>query len=289
MTSYDKNVNVAALIAAGVLQFDRMIEKDICCKYCGERNDVNWEEIRDVPTCMFHCCDPECRSNYVVDLETIKGWKVEERVILTALLEALDMKENVTEMLPDQVWKLGRRNRREYFFLRSVGHDNIRQIMAMFANQGKAVLVTTRQYGREILSQFMTNRCFSLEEVGTLDEKYRIIYDKELMESFIDDPPQTESRAKPKRSVRAGKIERLVTVLKDQVHAAHEYMEFTAAEGEIKLLPPLNQTELAKLGNMSQQDVSRCLNDSEAGVLRLLYNKSKTLDGIEMLYRMFPS
>jgi hypothetical protein len=237
---------------------------------------------------MFHCCDPECRANYIVDLDTIKGWKVEETIFLATLVETLDMKEKITEMISGQIWKLGRRNRREYFFLRSVGHDSIHSIMAMFSNQPKAVLITTRQYGREILSQFMTNRCFSLEDVGALDEEYRIVFDRELIESYVGDHEKTIKKSKPKRSLLAGKIEVLTQAMKEHVYAAYNYMEHTGQSGEIKLLPRPNQAQLAKMTNLTQQDVSKCLRDPETAILKLLWENSKTMDGIDKLARMFP-
>ena len=57
--------------------------------------------------------------------------------------------------------------------------------------------------------------------------------------------------------------------------------------GEIKLLPRPTQKMLAKLTNMHEREVSRCLKDSEAKILRLLWEQSDTLEGIESLARTF--
>jgi len=235
---------------------------------------------------MFGCSKYDCRTTYVIDTETIKGWKVNDTIILQSLVESLGMKEKILEMVTDQIWKLGRRQRREYFFIRSVNNDNILQLMAMFANQPKAVLITTRD--ADTIKRFMPNTCFTLCEVGTLDEEYRIVFDMEMIESCVGDNEKTIRKSKPKRSLLAGKIEVLVQAMKEHVYAAHDYMEHTAEAGEIKLLPKPNQAQLAKMTNLSQQDVSKCLRDPEAAILRLLWEKSKTMEGIEELARMFP-
>ena len=283
----DPNIDIPALAAAGLVYFDRIIEKYISCKYCSAHGEIFWHDFGDGPVCMFGCNESHCRSTHKIDPETIKGWRVNDTVILRSLVESLGMKENITEILADQIWKLGRRQRREYFFIRSVSHDNISQIMAMFGNQPKAVLITTRD--ADTIKRFMPNvTCFSLCEAGTLDEEYRITFDMELIETYVGDHEKTKKKSKPKRSLLAGKIEVLTQAMKEHVYAAYNYMEHTGQSGEIKLLPRPTQAQLAKMTDLSQQDVSKCLRDPEATILKLFWENSKTMDGIDKLASMFP-
>jgi len=283
------NVDIPALAAAGLVYFDRIIEHYLSCKYCTSRGEAYWNDYGQGPVRMFGCNQYDCRSTYPIDPETIKGWKVNDTVILRSLVESLGMKENMTEVVTDEIWKLGRRQRREYFFIRSVGHDDLPQLMAMFANQPKAVLITTRDTGVDTLKQFiMANTCFSLDELGTFGEAYRIVFDVKRIDAIVGDNEKTTKKSKPKRSLLAGKIEVLTQAMKEHVYANHDYMEHTALSGDIKILPRPNQTQLAQMTNLSQQDVSKCLKDEEATILRLLWENSKTMEGIEELTRMFP-
>jgi hypothetical protein len=75
--------------------------------------------------------------------------------------------------------------------------------------------------------------------------------------------------------------------MKEHVFAAYDYMLDTAGRGEVKLLPRPTQKMLGKMTNMHEREVSRCLKDSEAKILRLLWEQSCSLDGIESLMRTF--
>ena len=108
--------------------------------------------------------------------------------------------------------------------------------------------------------------------------------DKSVLEAA---PPEAAKKTRKRRSERAAKIELLEQAMKDHVFAAYDYMQDTASRGEIKLLPRPSQELLAKMTQMQQHDVSRCMNDPEGKVLRLIWDKSQTLDGIHDLARMF--
>lgn len=233
---------------------------------------------------MFGCNQSECRATYLIDPETIKGWKVNDTVILRSLVASLGMKENMTEVATDKIWKLGRRMRREYFFIRSVGHDDLPQLMTMFANQPKAVLITTRDTGVDTLKQFMSNTCFSLYELGTFDEDYRIVFDVEKIDAIVGTPAvEEESVIQPKRASRAASIELLTEIMKDHVRSVCEHADFTGRNGNFEFIPRPTQAELAKMAKIPQYEVSRCLNDPTAVLFKLLWEKSEDEHNLEFL------
>ena len=109
-----------------------------------------------------------------------------------------------------------------------------------------------------------------------------------LDESLLEEQnPESAPKPRKRRGERAAKIELLEQAMKDHVIAAYDYMQDTASRGEIKLLPRPTQAMLGKMTKLSQKEVSRCLLDSEGKILRLLWEQSCTLDGIESLARMF--
>jgi hypothetical protein len=74
--------------------------------------------------------------------------------------------------------------------------------------------------------------------------------------------------------------------MKEHIFSAYDYMNHTASCGEIKLLPRPTQEMLAKMTNMEQPDVSRCLKDSEGKIFKMLWEKSQSLDGIHELAKI---
>ena len=267
------------------MYFDRIIEHYLSCKYCTSRGEAYWNDYGQGPVRMFGCNQYDCRSTYPIDPETIKGWKVNDTVILRSLVESLGMKENMTEVVTDEIWKLGRRQRREYFFIRSVGHDDLPQLMAMFANQPKAVLITTRDTGVDTLKQFiMANTCFSLDELGTFGEAYRIVFDVERIGAIVGTPAvEEESASQPKRASRAASIESLTEIMKDHIRAVCEHADFTGRNGQFEFIPRPTQAELAKMAKIPQYEVSRCLNDPTAVLFKLLWEKAEAEQNLEFL------
>ena len=265
------------------MYFDRIIEKYISCKYCSAHGEIFWHDFGDGPVCMFGCNEHHCRSTHKIDPETIKGWRVNDTVILRTLVESLGMKENITEVVTDEIWKLGRRQRREYFFIRSVDHNDLPQLMAMFANQSKAVLFTTRD--TDTIRRFMPHSCFSLYEIGTLDEEYRIVFDLEMIDSVVGAPPSVdeETAPKPLRASRAASIELLTDIMKDHIRAVCEHADFTGRNGDFRFIPRPTQTKLAEMAKIPQYEVSRCLDDKRADMLRLLWEKSEDSGNLEFL------
>jgi hypothetical protein len=92
----------------------------------------------------------------------------------------------------------------------------------------------------------------------------------ESSESDVQKP-----KPQPRRSSRTAKIELLVNELTQHLRSAADHAH---ASGE--LLPRPTQQELARRTSMSKSDVSRCLKDSSAKQLRLLWQTADDLDAV---------
>jgi len=157
-------------------------------------------------------------------------------------------------------------------------------LVALLKQHPKATIVTATSRFMTKLQNQLPNRCIALELSATFLEDGSMEIDPSALEEI-----KAESAKQPRkrRGERTAKIELCERAMKDHVFAAYDYMLDTANRGEIKLLPRPSQAMLGKMTNLSQKEVSRCLKDKEAKILRLLWEKSCTLDGVESLARMF--
>ena len=136
----------------------------------------------------------------------------------------------------------------------------------------------------DTLKQFMSNACFSLYELGTFDEDYRIVFDVEMIDAIVGTSPvEEESTSQPKRASRAAGIEFLTEIMKDHVRAVCEHADFTGRNGNLEFIPRPTQAELAKMAKIPQYEVSRCLNDPTAVLFKLLWEKSEDEHNLEFL------
>ncbi|HSQ58005.1 MAG TPA: hypothetical protein VLM40_19935, partial [Gemmata sp.] len=84
-----------------------------------------------------------------------------------------------------------------------------------------------------------------------------------------------------KREERARKIEILVQEVREHLKAARDTAQFRRELGQIPaLLKRPSQKELAKRCRLTESDVSRCLKDPEAGLLRVLWDAAGDLEQV---------
>ena len=85
-------------------------------------------------------------------------------------------------------------------------------------------------------------------------------------------------KPRPKRAVRAAKIESIRRALVDHIKAARDYA-FTAKQyDKDPLMPRPNKTKLAELAGVELHDITRCFKDDPQ--LVRLYNMADSLDDI---------
>ena len=220
-----------------------------------------------------------------IEKSDLKRWRVHAESFAKQFAKAMKIRGQISTILPDQLWYLGRRGNRQYVFARSLGMQTQEGLMAALSKYPKATIVTASESLMSRLQKSLPNpSCIALACVASLHEDGSLSLDESVFEDI-----SSEATPKPRkrRGERTAKIELLERAMKDHVITAYDYMQDTADRGEVKLLPRPSQEMLGKMTNLSQKEVSRCLLDSEAKILRLLWEQSCTLDGIESLARMF--
>lgn len=88
-------------------------------------------------------------------------------------------------------------------------------------------------------------------------------------------------RATPIRGTRTANIEKLEKELENHLLAARDHAHALRDRGrEPVLLPRPNQKELARRTGLSESDISRCLNDKRATVLKILWERADSLEAV---------
>ena len=214
----------------------------------------------------------------------LKRWRVNAEMFAKAFTETMQIQGQISTIIPEQLWHLGRRGNRQYVFARYSGERMQEGLMSALSQYPKATIVTASHFLISRLQKALPNPCIALASVATLNHDGSLSLDESTLEMCGSEPVK---RSRKKRGERSAKIEQLEQALKEHVIAAYDYMIDSFECGEIKLLPRPTQELLAKMTKMRQHDVSRCMNDPEGKILRLLWEKSQTFDGIREMARMF--
>jgi hypothetical protein len=253
-----------------------------CREPCGGESLLSTFRDKDGSTGYGILCS-ECGATRI-DVSELRRWRIHAAELGHLFAKAAKIQGEMTPIMDDQAWHLGRRGNHPYIFVRYAGDYQFIALVALLKQHPKATVVTsTSKFMTELQNQ-LPNRVIALELSATLQEDGTMTIDESAFEEI-----KTESAKQPRkrRGERTAKIELCELAMKDHVFAAYDYMLDTANRGEIKLLPRPSQEMLGKMTKLSQKEVSRCLKDKEAKILRLLWEKSCTLDGIESLARMF--
>lgn len=89
----------------------------------------------------------------------------------------------------------------------------------------------------------------------------------------------TRIKPPPRRGTRAANIEKLEKELEKHLLAARDHAH-SCREREPALLPRPTQKDLARWTGLTQSDVSRCLNDPRAKVLKILWDTANSLEAV---------
>ena len=253
------------------------------CRECGGAESLlSTFKEKDGSTGYAILCS-ECGGRRV-DVSELRRWRIHATELGRRFAQAAKIQGEPTSLISDQAWHLGRRGNHPYIFVRDAGGNMFIALVALLKQHPKATVVTSSTRFMTKLQNELPNRVIALELSATLREDGSLLIDKSAFEEI------KEESAKPprkRRGERTAKSELIEHALKEHIFAAYDYMLVTADRGEVKLLPRPTQEMLGKLTNMHQREVSRCLKDPEAKILRLLWEQSDTLEGIESLVRTF--
>jgi len=255
----------------------------LSCRHCSGGNSLLTSFDDKDGNIVYGILCAECGAERI-DVSELRRWRVHYEELGWRFAKAAKVQGEMTPIICNQAWHLGRRGNHSYIFVRYAGDSQLAALIALLKQHLKAtIVVATSRFMTELQNQ-LPNRCIALELSATFSEDGSMILDESALG---DNQSETAKKPRKRRGERAAKIELLEQAMKDHVFAAYDYMKDTAGRGEIKLLPRPSQELLAKMTQMQQPDVSRCMNDSEGKILRLIWEKSQTLDGIHELTRMF--
>ena len=188
----------------------------------------------------------------------------------------LRLKGTVTEIIPNQVWKWGRRGQQSFVYIRRVTEDDLKSVAAVLKHFPESIFITLRTCYLETLDIVLSNRGIAWDSVSWLDENYSIQLDMEKVEAVIQPEVKNKIDSPNRRGSREVKITRLVDELKEYYRLAKDH--YYASGGDI--LPRPTQEELAKRTGICQGVVSRCLKDKSAIVLSTLWKNAEHIEAI---------
>ncbi len=210
------------------------------------------------------CCFPIIR----LPARMFRLWHLREEPVLRLFAGAVGIKGARTELVPGRVWKLGRRGQQGFIYINRVMIPDLKTLAPILSRFPGAIFVAPTQEVLERLEIILPNRGMAFEDVSRLDERYKIHFDLEKIEAIITPEASAPNKPAARRGNRSANIEKLVAELKEHYRAAKDY--YYSTDG--KILPRPTQAELAQQLQMRQNDVSRCLNDPDAGTLRFLWD-----------------
>jgi hypothetical protein len=249
------------------------------CASCGELDRI--EFVSNIQTGRNHAYLP-CRQCGLVEvpLNHLDRWIADIPVFLSAVFAGGGIRGCAEEVVSGRLWRLGKANwarrSREVYFTRCVDQDDGHRVFQTMARRSKAVIFTPTIVGAENWRGATRNPVIAFESVVSLDRN-RIAFDIQFVEGRLIDAGLTDSSKKKrppmKRSSRAAKIEMLTSEMSNHLRSARAHAVSTKdLTGTPELLPRPSQKDLAARTNLSDSDVSRCLNDKAARELNLLWS-----------------
>ncbi|MDR1962377.1 MAG: helix-turn-helix domain-containing protein [Planctomycetaceae bacterium] len=264
----DSKFDIQGLINIGLLRPTTPSEFYRCDCFDGG-GEVIWVDNpkfeKPIPSVRCGC------GFYRIEPEEIQRWEIVLSALLRKIGEAMGFSAPFNEVSPRLVWQLGRRKRRDFYYIRCVDFDVRRTLRDIFLPHPTAILIVPTMADIEFID-CLPNRCFPIEEIGTLDDSLRLTIDMTSIDAELE-PVEDEPKRQRRRLV---KIDQLIAELKKHYQEAKDY--YYVSGGEI--LPRPTQQELAKRIGTSQDVVSRCLKDEKGVVLRTLWENAENLGAI---------
>ena len=258
-----RHLNIQGLLDTGLIRPGEY-ERTYYCNSCFEDGEVTWHERPDGSTRIVNRC--KC-SIYPLEPEQLRSWRIVTPVLIQRIGEAMGFKPPFTESLPEFVWFFGRKPRREFYFVSSLMRQDQAAVKGFFTPFPTAVLLAATNYTQKVLGDLLPNHlCFSLEAITTLDDTCRLTVDMTEIDALTAPTADKPKRQRAKRGNRAANIEKLVQELRQHIIAARDHAWEVG-----DLLPRPSLQDLGKLAGLEKYEVSRCMRDADADILRLLW------------------
>lgn len=211
-----------------------------------------------------------------IDPETLRSWSLEVAAVLRDVWAAGGRGEP-DDVLDGRLWLLGRATwagrSREVWFARNALRATRPALTKELVRRPKAVVLVPTEDAVRGWAGTIANPVFALATLVT-DAGTGVAFDAGAVEAAF---APSGSRVKPapkrtKRAERTAAIEKLVAELTRHLRDARTYARTAGGTaGGPAFLPRPTQKELAGRTGLTESDVSRCLNDESARLLKLLW------------------
>lgn len=228
---------------------------------------------------------PECGPVPIAP-DRVRRWVVDVPALLARACAAASIRPALAEPVPGHLWYLGTAvwagRRREAYCARFVhGHPRA-AVLAALAPFPRAVLFHPTEHALRLWGAATPNPTVALESVVGFGPD-GLTFDAAAVAARLGDADPAAPAPKPprKRATRAAKIEALLKELREHLRAARAHARGTLdLRGAPELLPRPTQKHLAERCGLTEADVSRCLKDPEAELLRLVWSAAADLDRV---------
>ena len=260
-----KHLNIQGLLDAGLL-VPGPYATSVYCDSCCDSGDVFWSEHpkTGAKRVVYRC---QCGINPIKP-EDLQTWPVVASTLVRRLSEAMEFPAPPQESIPNRVWSFGRKMRREFYFVTTYASPRERSTLrGFFAPYTTAVLLAATSVVQEDLAELLPGHLvFNMEAITTLDDSCRLSVDMGPILAEVEPPAELKKKTPSRRGNRAANIEKLVNEVKQHLLSARDHVHATG-----ELLPRPSLQDLGKLAGLEKYEVSRCMKDKDAQILRLLW------------------
>jgi hypothetical protein len=246
---------------------------EVYCPRCGEITSVELSYNKSGESKFWRVC---CSPVKPISPLSLRIWQVNAEPMIEQFRSCVGIKGSIVKIAPDNVWKFGRCGQQTFIYVKRVIEDNLSLLNNMLREFPNAIIVTPRLCYLEELNIVAQNRGIAWDDVSYLDDVGKIQFDMQKIESIIEPERMNPHKQSRRRAPRSTNIECLTAILKEHYRMSKDHYYNT----DCQLLPRPTQAELARKIGSRQDVVSRCLNDSEATMLKFLWDNAENPDVI---------
>lgn len=233
--------------------------------------DIEWIRLDDKDVPQIYC--PKC--GYVqLTPDDIQRWRANIVPFLEMITEKFGIKGQLSNIVPGLLWSLGWLHSTPWFYLSRCNLTEAYQVCFFINQSPNAILVTGLAKVGVQASVLWPERNISIETCADMTEEGELILDYEfLKERGIDLYETKKKNNQNQERKRAKKIETLYKELKEFVNMAKNYAEDHKHDDNFSPLQRPTLKELSQRTGFSTSTISRCLNDEQATMLRMLWDR----------------
>lgn len=243
---------------------------EVLCPH-GETSKVAWTPGKDETVPYISC--PLC-GVVLLSRGDIRRWKAEIVPFLNQVVEQFGIKGIQVPLVPELLWSLGWRKGEPWYFLRWCTINEVKLVKHIIDRSANAMIITGLHKTAENAELFWPARTISMDVYADLSSEGMLVLNRDMLEEHgIHFDTSRKSKNKYRQRKRTDKIELLLKELKEFVKMARSHALERSADKDFRPLQRPTLKELSQRTGISKCTISRCLNDEQASVLRVLWER----------------